>query len=226
MFDFATDIKDPDEWPDFDMRYMYLESGSSVYNESVRKRIEGKRSVAHSAVRVEQGGEVTAAFLFAAGAGRSSPLRVRPAGPPPLPDELLEFGYIEGLSPTFTQHFAYRTAPGCGPFAGSAEARMSGGLRWIDGAPVDLGRLLCLLDAFPAPVLSMVEAPTPISTVTWMVNVLIDPPDGGWSGEGWWRFESVGGAVSQGYVDCTACLWSPEGALVATSHQLVAEFAR
>lgn len=52
MFDFATDIKDPDEWPDFDMRYMYLESGSSVYNESVRKRIEGKKSVAHSAVRV------------------------------------------------------------------------------------------------------------------------------------------------------------------------------
>lgn len=184
------------------------------------------RTMAHRAARVEQAGQVTAAFLFAEGAGRQSPLSVRPPGPPPLPDDLLEFGYIEGLSPTFTQHFQYRTAPGCGPFAGSPEARMSGALRFTDGAPIDVGRLMCLLDAFPAPVLSMVEQPTPISTVTWMVNLLCAAPAGGWPGAGWWRFESTGSSVAEGYVDCSARIWSPEGALIATSHQLVAEFAR
>lgn len=184
------------------------------------------RTMRHGAVRVEQEGQVTAAFLFAEGAGRQSPLAIAPPGAPPFAEDWLEFGYIEGLSPTFTQHFQYRTAPGCGPFAGSAAARMSGQIRWVDGAPVDLGRMLCLLDAFPAPVLSMVETPTPISTVTWMVNVLTAPPEGGWPADQWWRFESVGSSVAEGYVDCTARLWSPDGALVATSHQLVAEFAR
>lgn len=52
MYDYATDIKNPAEWPDFQTWHMYLSPGAARYVQTAIKAVEGKKSVAHSAVRL------------------------------------------------------------------------------------------------------------------------------------------------------------------------------
>lgn len=182
------------------------------------------RSTRHASVRVEQDGACTATLTIVEGEGRASPLRQPAPAAAPLAEDAVEFSYVEGMSPAFTRHFTYRMAPEAMPFANAARAGMDGVVRNNDGQPVDLPALLCLADAFPAPVLAMVGWPTPISTATWLFNIVDALPADG--GPGWWRYRSGAVAVGDGYADVDGWLWAPDGRLIATSRQLVAEFAK
>lgn len=178
-------------------------------------------------VEVAQGDAPGAVVTTAWGADRPSLLSV-PG--PPLPPELdpaglLELPYLPGITPQMTQHFDYRVAPEGIPYSGAARPRVAGQVRFKDGAPLDAARVVALADAWPAPVLPLLRAPVPSSTVTWMVNLVAAPPPGGWDGRGLWTFVGDATAAGAGYADVHGHLWAPDGALVATSRQLVVEFS-
>ena len=77
--------------------------------------------------------------------------------------------------------------------------------------------------AWPAPVLPLMNAPAPASTVTWMVDI-VGAIDG--EPDAWWRFAADTVAANGGHASVEARLWGSDGALVAVSRQLVAEFSR
>lgn len=182
------------------------------------------RAMRHARVQVHQDGQCTAILTIVEGIDRDSPLRATAPTAPPLPEDSVEFSHVEGMSPEFTRHFTYRMAPGAMPFAAAARGAMDGVVRANDDQDIDLAMVIALADAFPAPVLAMVGWPTPISTATWMLNIVDTLPTDG--GRGWWRYRSSAEAVGDGYVDVDARLWAPDGRLIATSRQLVAEFAK
>lgn len=176
---------------------------------------------------VVQKDAVKAVVVAGYGAARATTLAV-PGAPVPAQrfvTDGLNLPYVAGVVPEFTRGFDYRWDPTALPFTGASEARIDGEVRLRGAARVDALGLLALLDAWPAPVLPLASRPVAASTVTWQVNVVGAMPAEGWPGDGFWRFHSDCVVSAEGYADMDARIWSPDGALVATSRQLVAEFS-
>lgn len=178
------------------------------------------------AVVLQDGGPRTD-LVAAFGAARPTAIGVDDPGRPDmgLVEQGLDFPYIPGLTPDFTRGFEYRWDPAVLPFSGSSEARVDGAVRIRGADRVDATGVLALLDAWPAPVLALASAPIFASTVTWQVNFTRAVPEGGWPGDGFWRYRSESQACGEGYADMDSRLWAPDGTLVAAGRQLVAEFS-
>jgi len=185
------------------------------------------RSLSHVEVRIAQGGQEAAVGFAVAGTARPSAAVSQPVASPPAPppEAIRSFPYVEGLTPAFTQHFDFRWASERLPFSGSKRANLGGWIRLRDGGPIDAAGVAALVDAWPAPVLALLDRPAMASTVTWMIDLVQPPPPGGWPGDTFFRYEADADAVWDGYADARAHLWAPDGRLVATSTQLVAEFS-
>ncbi len=187
------------------------------------------RALTHAEARLVQGGEVCAVVVAAYGAARATAIRWE-AGPPPTvapADTLPAFPYIEGVTPRFTREFDYRWTGGALPFTGGTDPRVGGWVRLAEPMPADDAVVLALLDAWPAPVLPLLGAPAPASTVTWMVD-LVAPADAAPADaapDAWWRFEGTTIAAGEGHASVDGRLWGPDGRLVAASRQLVVEFS-
>ncbi len=177
--------------------------------------------------RVVQGDEPRCVVLASYGAARPSLIALASAPPPrhPPPDAVERFPYVEGAAPRFTQRFEYAWEPERFPFIGASRASLGGWIRHREPTRADAASLAALVDAWPAPVLPLLTAPAPASSVTWMLDVVATIPPGGFDAGRWWRFEAEADAAAGGYADVTGRLWSDEGALVATSRQLMVEFS-
>jgi acyl-CoA thioesterase len=182
------------------------------------------RALTHVEARVRAGDGVAAVFIGAFGAARPTRLAWPAPDAPPLGDvdARPSLPFLEGVTPAFTQHFEYRWGHGFPPFTGATEARYGGWVRPRRGGPVDMAGILALVDAWPAPILSIADRVVPASTVTWMVDLFGVPVV---APGGWWRFESATVRSAEGYVDIDAKLWAPDGTPVATSRQAVVEFS-
>jgi len=135
------------------------------------------------------------------------------------PDSFAPTPYIEGVTPEFTQKVDMRWAQGRPPFTGATESAFTGLFRYR----VPLGGaegVLALLDTYPAPVLSMLDKPSPASTVTWTAHLLAMPR----SFEDWFtlRYKTVTG--SNGLHTVTGRLYDGAGTMVGWTEQLVAVF--
>ena len=190
------------------------------------------RALSQVEARVLQGGEVCLLASMACGAARPTRLAWPAAPAPTLPplDELPALPYLEGVTPTFTQHFAYRWVRGGVPFSGAAEPGFTGLIRPRVGG-VDTAMIVAMLDAWPLPVLPLATRVVPASSVTWMVNLVgaTEPAPAGPTGPpdpaAWWCCDVAAVASGEGYVDVDTKLWGLDGRLVATSRQLAAEFS-
>lgn len=185
------------------------------------------RAMTQAEVRLSQEGQLRLVLMAAYGPARPSVLEVQgPSSPPSVPlEELISMPYLPGITPEFTQHYEYRWSEGGFPFSGSDRSDFAGWVRPRDGLPVDEGGVMALLDAWPAPTLALASLPVPASTVTWMVNFAQAMPPGGWPGGAWMRFRSETLRAGQGHLDISSRLWTAEGELLASSHQLVVEFS-
>ena len=194
---------------------------------SVRARLlrEG-RHMTQAAAEVWVGDRLALMANAAFGASRDSALEV--CGPSPTqvgrPDDLLAMPYIPGAMPAFTQHIDYRWAQPHFPFTG-------GDTHWVDGwcrpkaqLPIDAALVLMLIDAWPAPVLTMAHKPTSASSVTWSVNFIDDHLQTPLPTGSWVQVAHRSPASKGGYADGTADVWAADGRLLARSRQLVTLF--
>lgn len=184
-------------------------------------------SVTHAEARLEQRGETVCAGIGAFAADRESAIEV-PAPPRPEtpgPDGLPALPYVPGVYPEFTQHVDYRWAIGSPPFTSSPSREMGGWCRMRDGAGAGTEeRVLALVDAWPAAVLSQLDRRAPASSLTWALE-LIQPEGAHRPGDGWCFYRAETEAARAGYAHAAAALWDPAGRLLALSRQAVAVFA-
>ncbi|MBP9112188.1 MAG: thioesterase family protein [Polyangiaceae bacterium] len=176
---------------------------------------------------IDQGG-IVALITCAFGATRTTSLTLKSTPPrsrPPF-SEYMELPFVEGISPTFTKHFEFRLAsPEEIPFTAAKIAQLGGQIRFREPTTIDAAAIAGLVDAWPAPFLSMFRSPAPASTVHWQMDILTDLTTSTYAPEGLWRFESDGVAAAGGYGSITSRLWDAEDRLVAVSNQMIAEFS-
>jgi len=152
-------------------------------------------------------------------------LRIAPPQRPlaPSPESLPPIPFIPGYTPEFTRHFDYRWTSPVAPYSGADSAHVQGWILARDVGPADAALLFSLIDAWPPPIVSRIDRPVPLSSVTWLVNLLGPPIEA--PSDAWWFFDSQSHAAGHGYSDALGRLWGPDGKLAATSHQLVADFS-
>jgi acyl-CoA thioesterase len=166
-------------------------------------------------------------MLASFGGNRDSTVGVAAMPAPTIksPEAATQFPFIAGLTPDFTQHFDYRYAVGKMPFMGGQETRMGG---WIKlRAPVSpavgVAELLCLLDAWPPAVFSLLKKPAAGSSLTWSIGFVDLPAD--CSGNDWWQYQAEIRQAAHGYGHIDASLWDKHGRTALISRQTVSVFA-
>jgi acyl-CoA thioesterase len=185
------------------------------------------KAVTHVEAQVVQAEAIRCVALGSFGGDRESAIRIDPAPRPDMaaPDQALELPYIEGLTPAFTRHFAYRWALGELPFSGRGGREIGGWIQFRE--PTDCLTeewLVALADAWPTPVLSMLSAPAAASTVTWEMG-FVHLERQTCTENDWWAYHSEAASAEQGYVHERGAIWDPDGQLAAYSRQTATVFA-
>lgn len=160
--------------------------------------------------------------VFAFGVSRQSAFDAIYTPSPTVPAlSELEPYMPEGLGPSFANHFETRLVSGGRPMSGSKEHDHFIWVRHKDREAQDLTALLALADMPPPAVMPMFTEFAPISSMTWMINVLNDAPQ---TEDGWWLLESRAENASSGYSSQDMLIWNSNGELVVAGRQSVAIF--
>lgn len=179
------------------------------------------RSASHAEARVTQDDRLCLVATATFGADRESALARAPANAPPLGDDLVDLPYLPGVTPAFTQHFAFRFTGGF-PYSGR-EPVIAGQVRpRAAHALLDAAWVLALLDAWPPPAVVMLKGPAPASSAT--LSALFTLPDDPLPTDAWYTFSSRATWVRGGWADLQAGLWGPDGRQLAQMTQLSAVY--
>jgi acyl-CoA thioesterase len=183
---------------------------------------KGKSAVFAGVDLVGEAGHATPATLCF-GAARPSAFAHTELGSlqPRAPDQCPDF--FRGAPPTlrFLAHIEGRHVAGAMPFSGSADPQMTLWLRHRAAIAPSLAALLALADAPPPAASVMSRAPSPISTMTWSIDMLTDDIA---TDDGWWLIRNVAEQISQGYSSQAMTLWNASGRPIMASRQNVAVF--
>ena len=140
----------------------------------------------------------------------------------PPPEACAPFRPPEGGPIGFAHHFDARLAQGARPVSGSKSHDLFVWVRHEDRSAEDMVALLALADMPPPAVLPMFTEFAPISSMTWMVNIVSENLA---TRDGWWLLESRAENASQGYSSQDMLVWNRDGDLVIAGRQSVAIFA-
>jgi len=169
----------------------------------------------------EKGLAARAVFVF--GAARKSAFDLSFLPPPELPGPTQSEEFLPpGMGPNFAQHYESRLAAGGRPVSGSTAHDHFIWVRHRDLGARDLTALIALADMPPPAVLPMFTEFAPISSVTWMLNVLTAAPA---TEDGWWLMESRAENAAEGYSSQDMFVWNSRGEAVIAGRQSVALFA-
>ncbi|WP_165793480.1 acyl-CoA thioesterase [Hyphococcus luteus] len=169
----------------------------------------------------EKGIATRCAFAFG-GARPSQWNRTFTAQPAmPAPEDCAPF-IPEGMGPPFARHFDARLAKGGRPATGSKAHDHFIWVRHKDEGADGVVALLALADMPPPALMPMFTEFAPISSMTWMVNMLTDAPA---TRDGWWLMESRAEQAGDGYSSQDMLVWNRDGELVIAGRQSVAIFA-
>lgn len=190
-----------------------LRSGKTAA--SVRTRLTGEAGIGTEAI-----------FTFAT--PRNSALSLPPPGlpdgveAPPVGADGMDF---PNGAPQFTANFQlYPTAGGTAPFAGDVAAPpMRLWTRFKDEASRSgIEALICLADALPPAITTAMSDFAPLSSMTWMVDILDDDVS---TSEGWYLLETVADHAREGYSSQAMAIWSTDGRCLVKGRQMVTVFA-
>lgn len=183
------------------------------------------RAASVAEAKIVQGGTVCCVMVGSFGADRASGVEVVPPAMPTGLDRAaaVTMPYVEGMTPTFTQHFQMAWGLGGFPFSGDQAGVIGGWCRHKDDAsPATHEHVLGLVDAWPPTVLSMLTTPAAGSSLNWSIQFLDWMPEATADGEWFYRAETD--AAHNGYAHTRAVLWDPFGRAAALSTQTVAVF--
>jgi acyl-CoA thioesterase len=126
------------------------------------------------------------------------------------------------IMPTFAQHFEYRHAGGPRPLTGASNPDF---LVWVRHKDPRVGArfpaLVALADALPVAALALVEELSPISTMTWTLDILDESPA---DASHWHLVRSKAETVHNGYSGHAVNVWTAAGDAVFAGRQNVAVF--
>jgi acyl-CoA thioesterase len=156
------------------------------------------------------------------GSARFSSLNFQPEQPVVEATVARELRYVEGQMPAFMQHFRPRWLRGDLPFSGGHQRDSVLQISLRDEGRVDETHVLAFADFIPPIALGMFSAPTPGSSLTWMIELLRDRYDD--LGLDDWRVDARLIAARDGYTNQGVMLWGPRGEPVALSSQSMVVF--
>lgn len=158
---------------------------------------------------------------------RESKLAIRDCPPPDVPGIQACGGFFENRQganggPNFAQHFNSRLAAGAMPVSGADAPDFTVWLQHKDSASRDtLTGLVALADALPPAAMACFKAPAPISSMTWLFDVLQDNPT---TDDGWWLCRSRAEHTVDGYSSQAMTIWNTAGEPVLIGRQNIAIF--
>ncbi len=126
-----------------------------------------------------------------------------------------------GGPPAFTQHFETRFVSGSRPFSGADEPSFELWVKHKDASANDLVALVALADMPPPGVLPLFKEFAPISSMTWMFNILREDLS---NQSGWWLFTVQAEHARQGYSSQNMSIHNDQGDLVLVGRQNIAVF--
>lgn len=125
----------------------------------------------------------------------------------------------EGRGPGFAVHFDRRFAL---PREAEPRPEICWWMRLRDSEGLDpMVQMLLCGDALPPGVLPLLNTATPISSMTWLINLLTPLPQ---TRDGWWLLRSAGNYAEQGCSSQDMAIWNADGTAVATGMQSIAVF--
>ena len=184
---------------------------------------QGKSTVFAGVDLIGEAGLATRA-TFCFGAARSSAFAHVAIGAPELkpPEDCPDFFRNAPPGLRFLQHIEGRYVGGAVPFSGATKPEMELWLRHRTLPRTDpLVALLALADAPPPAASTMATTPSPISTMTWAVDLLTDRIE---TNDGWWLVRNRAEQIGDGYSSQAMTVWNAQGVPVMASRQNVAVF--
>ena len=139
---------------------------------------------------------------------------------PFFPGDKMKPGGPEGR-PAFTQHFETRLVKGNRPFSGAAYPSFEVWVKHKDATATDITALVALADMPPPGILPVFKTIAPISSMTWMFNILEENLA---SDSGWWFLTVQSEHAKQGYSSQNMSIRNDKGDLVLVGRQNVALF--
>ncbi|MEM9706956.1 MAG: thioesterase family protein [Pseudomonadota bacterium] len=143
-----------------------------------------------------------------------------PAPGVPDPDDCPPF-FPDGAGPPFAQNFETRLARGALPVSGALVNDHYIWIRFREDDPLTMTSLMAIADMPPPAMLPMFDEFGPISSMTWLFNILTDAPK---TKDGWWLFQTRAEHAQEGYSSQDMMIWNSEREPVVAGRQNVAIF--
>ncbi|MEM8889820.1 MAG: thioesterase family protein [Bacteroidota bacterium] len=136
-------------------------------------------------------------------------------------EENESFGGAKANRPAFTQHFEVRLARGNRPFSGAGTPSFDLWVKHKDASAKDIVALVALADMPPPGVLPMLKSLAPISSMSWMFNMVKSDLS---NDSGWWLLGVYAEHALEGYSSQNMSIHNDRGELVMVGRQNVAVF--
>ena len=162
---------------------------------------------------------LTATFVFM-GPVEASALHLNNIPPPAgfvSPEQAAPFP--EGRGPSFTAQFDRGFAL---PRSETKEPELNWWVRVKEAEGLDpMVALLLVADALPPGVMPLMEAWSPVSSMTWLVNLLTPLPQ---TRDGWYLLRAAGNYAEKGCSSQDMAIWNADGTAIAVGMQAIAIF--
>jgi len=160
-----------------------------------------------------------ATLLFAADRDSAMDHQDAPAPAPlPAPEDAPEMPLRPGV-PAFFHNFEYRSIK---PTEGRSAADLLMWARFRDPAGLDpITELVALADALPPAAIRLTREPKPVSSMTWLLNILTPAPA---TRDNWWLLRSTAEHVRDGFSSQSMAIWNRDGTPIVRGMQSVAVF--
>jgi acyl-coenzyme A thioesterase PaaI-like protein len=180
------------------------------------------KSATHVEARIVDGDNTLCIMVGVFGLPRTSAVTVRPQQPAVTPDNPVEFRFIPGVAPNFTQHFKARWIRGGLPWTGVQKSESVIELAMRDTGNATESHVVAMADFLPPIALSYLKTHVAAASLTWMLELL--PEDVGSLALDGWRIDATMTAAHSGYINQSAILWGPGGVPVALGRQTMMVF--
>ncbi|HEU0044593.1 thioesterase family protein [Sphingomonas sp.] len=168
-------------------------------------------------VESEAGLGLRATFVFMGPV--ESKVELRQGKPPAFEKPDSKTAIFSGKAPFFTRNFEFidRRDENVGP------AEWLRWVRLIERTGLDpMVELIAIADCLPPAALKLIGGPAPVSSMTWILNVLGPHPR---TEDGWWLLRANADYASAGSSSQLMGIWNSDGEAIAEQMQSVAIFA-